>query len=246
MAAVIYKPTPADLERYAQMNVLVLTPSGSYNVPFKFARCVANMISFSSWNDLSVSFAGTERMVIHWARNHLALNARDLISDRTGKPYTHFLWLDDDQTFNPDLLCYLGRNGDKDMVSALYFSREPGLPMPVAYLKSEEGDKYRHDQLIDPPQTVIEVDAVGFGACLMRREVIEGTEGPWFRFDGCGEDIYFCVKAKEAGFKVWLDGSYRIGHIGDPHVVTVADYERYMEQHKAELGNLTKVEMQHG
>jgi hypothetical protein len=32
---------------------------------------------------------------------------------------------------------------------------------------------------------------------------------------GCGEDVNFCYKAREAGFKVWVHSGIRLGHIGE-------------------------------
>lgn len=240
----LYTPSTEDRALYERMSVVIVTPCGSHSNSFRFTRCLANMIAYSWQHGLKVGqFGGTERMVVHWARNSLALQAKDLVDERTGEKYTHILWLDDDQTFNPDLLCYLAKSGDKDIVSALYYSREEGKPYPVVYVRNDNGDMYQHYTLMIPPETLCEVDAVGFGACLMRREILDVVPSPWFRFNGCGEDIYFCAHARQAGFKVWLDGRYKIGHVGDPRIITVKDYDEFMAQNKEALGALIKVDL---
>ena len=236
----IYKPTKEDIKAYEKMSVVVVTPCGGYDNKFKFTKSLANMIAYSWRYGLRVdAFGGTERWVIHWARAELASQAKDLINDRTGEKYTHILWLDDDHVFNPDLLCYLARNGDKDIVSALYYGREKALP--VVYVKDKNPDKYTHYPLIWPPAVLCEVDAVGFGACLMRRDVLDRVPPPWFRFENCGEDIYFCVNAKEHGVKIWLDATYQLGHIGEPTIVGREQYEQYIEENKEEFGPKIKV-----
>lgn len=240
MASVIYVPTDEDRKLYDGMSVVIVTPCGGYANPFRFTRCLANLIAYSWRYGLRVdAFGGTERMVIHWARNDLANEAKSLVNDRTGEKYTHVLWLDDDHTFNPDMLVYLARNGDKDVVSALYYGRTQHLP--VVYVKDYNPDPYKHFPLIWPPSQLCEVDAVGFGACLMRREVLDRLKEPYFRFNECGEDIYFCVHAKKQGVKIWLDGSYKLGHIGDPQIIGHKEYEQYVKDHEEEFGPKIRV-----
>ena len=67
-----------------------------------------------------------------------------------------------------------------------------------------------------------EVLGLGFGMVLIRKEVFQKVEKPWFWFEQTdkggtiGEDIYFCVKAFDKGFKTVLDHdlSKHIRHIG--------------------------------
>ena len=236
----IYKPTKADIKKYEKMSVVIVTPCGGYDNKFRFTKSLANMIAYSWRNGLKVgAFGGTERWVIHWAREELAKQAKDMVDEFTGEQYTHILWLDDDHAFNPDLLCYLARNSDKDVVSALYYGRDK--PLPVVYVKDKNPDKYTHYPLIWPPTTLCEVDAIGFGACLMRRDVLDRVPRPWFRFENCGEDIYFCVNAKEHGVKIWLDGTYQLGHIGEPQIVGRAEYQKYVDENAEEFGPRIKV-----
>jgi hypothetical protein len=235
---VIYRPTPEDIRAYQKMRVVICTPCKDYENPIRFTRSLANMIAYSWKHGLKVEqFGMTERMVVHWAREQLAKQVRDF-DDESGK-FTHILWLDDDHVFNPDLLCYLARNADKDVVSALYYGRT--APLPVAYVKDKDPDPYKHYPLIWPPSLLCEVDAVGFGALLMRRDVLDRIKEPYFRFNNSGEDIYFCVHAKQQGIKIWLDGSYQIGHIGDPQIVGREQYERYVKENEAAFGPKIKV-----
>ena len=210
----LFVPSRAERKGYKDMAVAIVTPCGDYEVAFKFARSVVNMVAYSWMHGLKVyQMGGTERMIVHWARNELAKSSLEHTNHLTGQKFTHLLWLDDDHVFNPDLALYLARNQHLDMVSALYYARI-GLA---------------------------EVDAVGFGALLMRLDVLEGMEYPFFSFDRCGEDIYFCVKAKEKGFKVWLDGSYRLGHIGEPGIVTHQTHLDYLQANEELLADRIQV-----
>lgn len=235
-----YTPDKKAKKKFKDYSIVILTPCGDYKVHTKFTKSIVNMVAYSWMNGLKIHQIGiTERMVVHWARNELARKAKIKVDEFTNKHYTHMLWLDDDHVFNPDLALYLANNGDLDMVSALYYGREK--PLPVVYIKDETEDKYKHYPLIQVPSNLIEVDAVGFGACLMRMDVLDRVPEPWFAFNNAGEDIYFCVHAKEAGIKIYCDGSYGLGHIGPPQIVTKETHEQYMEDNKELYSDRIKV-----
>lgn len=236
----MYVPTTEDCLKYRDMSVVVVVPCKDYEVPIKFAKCLANLISYSWMHGLKVYQTGcTERMVIHWARNDLARTVRDRENEYTGQKFTHILWLDDDHVFNPDMLVYLARHGDLDCVSALYFGRTQHLP--VVYVKDKTPDPYKHYPLIEVPPKLCEVDAVGFGALLMRRDVLDRIEEPYFTFNQCGEDIYFCVHARRQGIRIFCDGSYMLGHMADPGIVTHETYLQYMRDNEETFRDRIKV-----
>jgi len=237
----LFVPSRKQRKTYKNMEVAIVTPCGDDEVKFKFARAVTNLVAYSWMHGLKVyEYGGVERMVVHWARNTIVKESVDRLNPHTGNKFTHFLWLDDDQVFNADMLLYLARHQHLDMVSAVYYGRV-GAHLPVAYVKDDDPNIYSHYPLIEIPETLFEIDAVGFGALLMRRQVLEGLEHPYFSFDHCGEDLYFCVHAKLAGFRVWLDGSYRIGHIGDSEIVSYSTYLQYCEDNKEVLEERVEV-----
>jgi len=103
-----------------------------------------------------------------------------------------------------------------------------GLPTPILELGG--GGKYpfrwnvfncRGDTGMvshDAPFGLQQVDIVGSGALLIARRVIEAVEAPFSRRwkkDGTqniGGDISFCLKAADAGFKVWAHYDYPSQH----------------------------------
>lgn len=235
-----YQPTSEDKKIYEGMSVVIATPCKDYEMSAAFSKDVVNMVAYSWMHGLKVYQMGiTERMVIHWARNELAKKCRDHICEYTDEKFTHILWLDDDHVFNPDLLVWLARNSHLDVLSALYYGRVKHLP--VVYVKDLSPGKYNHYPMISLPESICEVDAVGFGALLMRREILDTLKEPYFYFNEAGEDIYFCVHAKEQGVKIHLDGRYILGHIGDPKIVTKEVYEQYYKEHEADFGEKIKV-----
>lgn len=239
----LYAVTAEDREVFGRMSVVILTPHADFENSIKFTRSVANMVAYSWMHGLKIYQMGhTERMVVDWARNDLARNAKDKINEYTGEKFTHLLWLDDDHVFDPDLACVLARH-NKDMVSALYYARV-GKTLPVVYVKDHSGDEYKHFPIIEAPNCLFECDAVGFGAMLMRRDVLDRTPQPWFTIDWKGgEDIAFCVKAKKHGVSVWCDGQYKLGHIGAPKIIGHQDYLKYMQEHKDDFADKVKIQL---
>lgn len=52
---------------------------------------------------------------------------------------------------------------------------------------------------------------IGAGFLAVRRAVFEKLPQPWF--DGSYEDFAFCVKAQDAGFKVWAHSGFICSHM---------------------------------
>lgn len=235
-------------EHYADFRVLILSPIGHCEP--RWVECVADMMAFSWDRGLKIFEMGkTERQVVHWARNELAKESlkRDLPqwSGETGK-YTHFLWLDDDHIFWPNLACKLANNFINpvvDMVSATYVNRyNPdvgGDCYVVAYVKDSKKHYNRDDPrdwmsaypIVKPPASLIEIDSAGFGAMMMKREVLEKVGAEPFQFVHGGEDFAFCRKAKDAGVRIFLDGTTRIGHIGTAPVMGLKHHEQFIKDH---------------
>lgn len=237
-----------DKKLFETMSIVILSPM--YIVEPAWVRSMANMVAYSWMQGLKVyQLAYTNRMVVDWARNSLARSAVEKKSEYTGTHYSHFLWLDVDHVFNPDLACELARHftmKEVDAVSALYFSRT-GPTLPVAYVKDDSANKYKHYPLIEVPPCLCEVDAFGFGATLQKREIYEITPEPWFTIDArAGEDIAFCVHAKEHGFRFWLDGAYKLGHVGEPPIITEEHYRKHLAENAEEYKDKIKVSLDGG
>lgn len=73
----------------------------------------------------------------------------------------------------------------------------------------------------NPPVGPFEIQYAGFGCVLIRREVLDQMGFPWFREDygnqngewNITEDIFFCDKARRAGFTVYGVADVVCGHV---------------------------------
>jgi len=132
---------------------------------------------------------------------------------------THLLMLDDDMTF-PDNIVDILLNHNKPIVGALAFKRRPPY-LPVIY---QENPNYPERMKVDTDyeKGLIEVAATGAACLLVQMEVFRRMRHPWFDFkpdeqfpgEYVGEDIMFCKKAKELGYKIYVDTMHPIGHLG--------------------------------
>lgn len=193
-------------------SVVVLIPSGRQPEP---ATC---------WSLANLCCAGliqrVEPITGMWVSDARNALTRWFLSTQA----THALYLDDDMAFNADLVHRL-LACQQDMVSALYFARVPPH-YPAAYLKSPDENPYRHYPLRQWSGGLEEIDMCGFGAVLVHRRIVEKMTEPWFchRDGEHGEDVYFCVKAKATGTRIFLDSSTQVAHCAGSRMITSADY----------------------
>ena len=157
--------------------------------------------------------------ITDYARNQMIkkLLAVDNVPD-------YFLFIDSDMILEPRLLDKL-IEADKDVISGLYFQKHrPYYPLSMIIEKCADGTQKYVWHTDFKANEVQEIDACGAGALLVKSSVFDKVKSPWFSFViddlGCpvGEDIYFCKKLQDNGFKIWLHGGTIIDHVGNSMV----------------------------
>jgi GT2 family glycosyltransferase len=134
------------------------------------------------------------------------------------------LFIDSDMRFPHDLITImLSREVDIVGVNAVT-RRRPSFPTAKLLVKSEDEKGIRHHwSNVDSrgKEGIEVVTAVGFGAVLIRKKVFETLSAPWFDAGWgptgvVGEDVFFCVKAGDAGIDTYVDHelSMHIKHVG--------------------------------
>jgi hypothetical protein len=153
--------------------------------------------------------------------------ARERLADSAVEMGCDYLFMVDDDMLAPDDLFYKLVAHDKDICAALAFTRNPDHK-PVIYQEISGYDPVTNCSyslpkfvLNYPRNSLVQCDAVGFGAVLIKTEVLKKVPKPWFfGMEGTGEDVAFCYKARKVGCEVWMDTSIKLGHLGAPVVVT--------------------------
>ena len=156
------------------------------------------------------------------ALNYDLAHARNFMVDHFEGEY---LWLlDDDMTFEPDILKRLLAH-NKPVIAPFILHRR--APFPSASVL--KGNTL-------PPRErpgLIEVDKVGGAGALIHRSVFEAIDYPYFWHgpdpDQEGhdptnphfitDDEYFCKKVREAGFSLYCDTSVPAGHLATTKLV---------------------------
>lgn len=194
-----------------------------------FAKSLANLVHVG---DIAIEFAvGT---LVNFARDKLAGHAMHSGAD-------YILWLDSDIVFNDDLLIRLMADirgaDDRDLVTGIYhYRRPPYKPVIWEKFKREDinGVKEKEQYLNYPKDRIFQIEACGFGGCLMKTEMVYAiTEkygalfGP---LPGCGEDMSFCVRATAMGYQLWADPAIQLGHRG----YLISDWQQWEEWQKIE------------
>jgi hypothetical protein len=139
----------------------------------------------------------------------------ELALDAMREGCSHILFIDSDMTFPQDMIQRLMAH-DLDIVATNCARRR----MPTGPT-AKVGNKLIYSTLED--HGLQEVDTIGMGVMLIKADVFKKMSEPWFetpwRTDKrgyVGEDVFFCLKAKEIGYKIYIDHdvSREIGHVG--------------------------------
>ena len=146
---------------------------------------------------------------------------RNLIAHWTiNNGFDYLFSVDSDIAFAPDTLVKM-LSHDKDIVSGVYIQRIPGKHTIEIMRQNDRGGVTHVDWDVIKGQGLVPIDGCGFGCALIKREVFVGIPYPQFVYksaidhkDTISEDVYFCLKARENGFKLWCDTSVICDHIG--------------------------------
>ena len=131
----------------------------------------------------------------------------------------YILYVDSDSVVRQDFLLRLLAR-DTDIISGCYHAKQP--PHGAIFYRYDE-DGVGQSVESYPEDCKYEVDYAGCGFMLIKMKVFDKIELPYFLMAEMGEDEYFCLKAKQAGFRVYVDTAVQVGHDGD-YVYTVDDY----------------------
>ena len=144
--------------------------------------------------------------------------------------YDYQLWIDSDIVFNVEKFYQLVLMDEK--IASGWYCTEDGKTTSVAHWLDEDdfkgnGGVMNHETLdsIAKRKKPFTVDYAGFGWLLIKHGVFEDSQMtyPWFApkmqvfesgavQDMCGEDVSFCLDAKEAGCRIMCDPRIRVGH----------------------------------
>lgn len=138
---------------------------------------------------------------------------RNLILQFAKKRNESLLMIDSDIVFKLEDVRKMWRHLQVfDIVSGLYCLGNP--PYPPCVLKRTENDY----EFCEPPKSMGMIDACGGGFLGISEKAVKklpdnAFDNVWENGVPHGEDISFCHRAKQLGFRIWLDPSISVGQI---------------------------------
>lgn len=190
---------------YMSRSILVGVPLGK---DYKIDARIATTLAY--W-DLD------EKVEVYYTANAFPALGRDKIFQyakyRIPHP-SHILFLDADVLPRKSTLDTLIKN-HKDIIMGVYPVSKNGK---LRWSISREST-YKPMAIDSLPRTPFKISSGGFGVVLVKYEVFEKLQWPYWKnifVPGdveMGEDIYFCEKAKEADFDIWCDPKVKCSHI---------------------------------
>lgn len=198
------------------MKLLIGIPTMDF-VHVEFMKCLCALIQRLRDDRVDFTLDINSGTLVYLARERIAHRA-------VNEEYSHVLWLDSDMIFTPSILDDLMFSG-KGFVTGIYHARRKGYASCI--FKSIEINKI--ERFDEYPNETFEIAGCGFGCVLVETEILKAVclnKGTCFTpLKNLGEDIAFCQRAREMGYKLYCEPSVVCGHIG--HIAI------YPEDHEA-------------
>jgi len=209
-------------------DILIATPGINFEV--QYIKSLVKTLEECNKRGLTYKWLNNYSSLVHHARELTASGSEDRILDpMQTKPggneitYNKIFWIDSDISWETEDFFKLYDSED-DIVSGIYLLAD-GFQTSV--------HMFGENKSISPLEILnkkdkIKVQSIGFGFVAIKSGVFEKIKRPWFSLqlvkvgesidgedvvDSIGEDISWCIKAKDAGFDCYLDPTVKVSHI---------------------------------
>jgi hypothetical protein len=176
-----------------------------------------------SWMNLAGGFnSAMVRMMVEGCEVGAAYNyaLKVILTEPTLQKFPYILTLEEDNTPPPDgLQKLLTSVQEYDAVSGLYWLKGSG-GCPQIWGDPKQPGTFAPQLPI--PDSLQRCNGIGMGFAIWRLDMFRNpgfTFGEWFKTaatppDGpCTQDLYFCKKAGELGYKFAVDTKVKVGHV---------------------------------
>lgn len=193
-----------------QIKLSILVPTRD-TVHSQFSYCLAQL--FKTTSELSIE------TFLFYDSSTILLNQRERLLEQAKKVNSDYiLWIDSDMMF-PSTTAVRLLEHNKDIVACNYTKRTKPLKT-VAYTDLNDWNSWVP---MEPQDELVKVQGVGMGCMLMKLDIFEKIQKPYFEFrykedtqDYFGEDFILLGKLRERGYDVYIDTvlSMEIKHLG--------------------------------
>lgn len=201
------------------IDVLICTPGRSMEAAY--VRSLLRTVEELDRQKISWRFLNAYSPLVSEARETTAsgrgldidLNDRGPLGDAV--TYKKMFWIDSDIAWEP---------GD---FMRLYQSEHPVIAGVYLLTKNQAAVHAENLNKLLRSGDVVEVDSVGFGFIAIQTGVFEAIDRPWFATDlesrwvaggkktrvPIGEDVSWCRKVRNRGYKIHVDTTVRVQHL---------------------------------
>lgn len=193
-----------------QIKLSILVPTRD-TVHSQFSYCLAQL--YKTTSELGIE------TFLFYDSSTILLNQRERLLEQAKKVNSDYiLWIDSDMMF-PSTTAVRLLEHNKDIVACNYTKRTKPLKT-VAYTNLNDWDSWVP---MEPQDELVKVQGVGMGCMLMKLDIFEKIQKPYFEFrykedtqDYFGEDFILLGKLREQGYDVYIDTvlSMDIKHLG--------------------------------
>lgn len=209
------------------MKLLIGVPTLDY-INVEFVKCLTKLLMHLKDQDIDFELMIESGTLVYIARDRIANRA---INER----FTHVLWLDSDMIFHEDILDDLMFSGN-DFVTGIYQARRNGYASVI--FKSIDLNGLERFETY--PTELFRIAGCGFGCVLTSVHLLSNVclhhNTCFTPLPSLGEDIAFCKRATDLGYKLWCEPTVVCGHIGH-----IAIYPEDHEQWKKTISNYDEV-----
>lgn len=198
----------------AKPRVVVATPMGNESITMEFSQSMLlPLASYVDW--CQKDFKASRGVPVGIARDQLV---NMFLEDKSA---THILWVDCDSICespkNPNEALRILLQMNSPIVSGIYRAKKrDGFPYAMWQNANLPDGQLGFVPIQNWTGNWFEVDAIGIGFCLCKREVFEKIPAPWFPWNSPApsEDFSFCLKAKKFGYHIMIFSDVKVSHIG--------------------------------
>jgi hypothetical protein len=193
-----------------EIKLSILVPTRD-TVHSQFSYCLAQL--FKTTSELGIE------TFLFYDSSTILLNQRERLLEQAKKVNSDYvLWIDSDMMF-PSTTAVRLLEHNKDIVACNYTKRTKPLKT-VAYTNLNDWNSWVP---MEPQDELVKVEGVGMGCMLMKLDIFEKIQKPYFEFrykedtqDYFGEDFILLGKLREQGYDVYIDTvlSMDIKHLG--------------------------------
>lgn len=192
---------------------------------------VSSIMTMQMPKDIEVNFRFVSNCLIYDAREGLCKYALE-------NNFDYVFMIDSDMLVPQDIIIkYLETLETCNIVTGLIFKRSYPF-QPCIYTKArivenkDETGKIEYKPMLEGvvkwvENSIIPLEACGMAAVMFKTEILNKVKKPWFYpFPKMGEDITFCVKARqEAQAKIMCDSRVDVGHLAISPITSVYQKE---------------------